>query len=174
MTAHTKRKMRREHKGYLPNIEIIIDNRQRKYPVDHQKMRTWAIAILSMEKEAAVEVGLIFVSDRVIRRFNRQYRGLDVPTDVLSFPIRDTNVSQQRTPWVSTSAPFSLLGDVMISLERADAEAPSYGRDYSSQLLFLMIHGLLHLLGYDHEQSRNEARRMQRRERLLFEKIYIH
>jgi len=156
----------------LSNIEVTISNRQRKYPVDHQKMRAWAVAVLSMQHELSVEVGLVFVGDRIIRQFNRDYRGLDAPTDVLSFPMRDQNL-KRGLPSASPAFPPSLLGDVMISLERADAEAPLYGREYSGQVLFLLIHGLLHLLGYDHERSRSEAVRMQRREKLLFKEIYI-
>jgi len=157
----------------LSSIDVTINNRQRKYPVDHQKMRDWAVAVLSLQHELSVEVGLVFVSDRVIRRFNKQYRGLDIATDVLSFPMRDQSQQQKRgVPSALLSCPPSLLGDLMISLERADAEAPLYGREYSGQVLFLLIHGLLHLLGYDHERSRSEAVRMQRRERLLFQKIF--
>jgi len=154
-------------------IEVTIDNRQRRYPVDRTTMRHWATAVLSMQKETSVTVGIILVNDQIIRQFNRQYRGLDVPTDVLSFPTIDHDLIPRKNPRGGLGEPPVLLGDVMISLERADAESSSYGKKYSGQVLFLLIHGLLHLLGYDHERSKNEAIRMQRREKFLFRKIYI-
>ncbi|MFY9270606.1 MAG: rRNA maturation RNase YbeY, partial [Candidatus Manganitrophaceae bacterium] len=66
----------------------------------------------------------------------------------------------------------SLIGDVMISLERSAEEAALYGRLKNEQLLILLIHGILHLLGYDHERSPEEARRMERRERFLMKKLW--
>lgn len=146
-----------------PDIKIIIQNSQRKYPLDKKQISDWIGKILWLQGKAEAEVGLTFVNDSVIRAFNRQYRGKDAPTDVLSFSMLE-GIGGKLHP--------HFLGDVMISLERAYKEAPLFYRNYTEQLLFLLIHGLLHLLGYDHEQSRNEARRMQRREKQLFDQVY--
>lgn len=83
---------------------------------------------------------------------NRQYRGKDKPTDVLSFPLADE------------LQPF-LLGEVVISVETAARQAQRRGHTLREELQTLLVHGILHLLGYDHEVSRNEAIRMQKKER---------
>ncbi|MBI3359230.1 MAG: rRNA maturation RNase YbeY, partial [Nitrospirae bacterium] len=143
-------------------MRILIQNRQRKYPINTRQIRQWVSDILKMQNEEDVEIGLVFVNNRTIQRYNRDYRGKDTPTDVLSFPIRSAG---------ATHAP-PLLGDIMISLEKTYEEAPLFYRSVHEQLLFLSIHGILHLLGYDHEQSRNDAMRMKRREKVIFEAIY--
>jgi len=92
------------------------------------------------------------VTDPEIHVLNRQYRGKDKPTDVLSFPLADT-----LQP--------SVLGDVVISVETAARQAQRRGHSLQEELQILLIHGILHLLGYDHEVSRREAVRMHRKER---------
>ncbi|TAK00638.1 MAG: rRNA maturation RNase YbeY [Candidatus Manganitrophaceae bacterium] len=144
-------------------MNISVQNRQRTYPVNRKSILNWARKILSMQKVDQAEMGIIFVNDRRIRIYNREYRKKDKPTDVLSFPMRE-GVGGALHP--------HFLGDVMISLERSAEEALEYGRSRREQLLILLIHGTLHLLGYDHERSPAEERRMQRRERLLFKRIY--
>ncbi len=92
------------------------------------------------------------MTDPEIHILNRQYRGKDKPTDVLSFPLAD-----ELQPL--------LLGDVIISVETAARQAQRWGHLLREELQTLMIHGVLHLLGYDHEISRSEAIRMHRKER---------
>jgi probable rRNA maturation factor len=92
------------------------------------------------------------VPDPTIQALNRQYRGKDKPTDVLSFPLADE------------LQPF-LLGEVVISTETAARQAERHGHTLREELQILLIHGILHLLGYDHEVSRGEAARMRRKER---------
>jgi probable rRNA maturation factor len=92
------------------------------------------------------------VRDPEIHALNRQYRGKNKPTDVLSFPLADE--------W----QPF-LLGDVVISVETAARQAQRRGHALGEEIQTLLIHGILHLLGYDHEVSRSEAIRMHRKER---------
>ncbi len=143
-------------------MKILIQNRQRKYPLNERQIRRWVSAILKMQNEADAEMGLVFVNNRTIRTYNKNYRGKDAATDVLSFPMRSTGAKD-----------FSpLLGDIMISLKKCYEEAPLFYHRNSEHLLFLLIHGILHLLGYDHEQSRNEAAKMKRREKVIFEAVY--
>lgn len=104
------------------------------------------------------ELSLALVSDAQIRRLNRQYRHRDVATDVLSFPMHGRSRPRQG-PW--------LLGDVVISVDMIRRQARADGCPSIDVAERLLIHGLLHLLGYDHEVSESEARRMARRERLL-------
>jgi rRNA maturation RNase YbeY len=103
------------------------------------------------------ELSLLVVSDRTMRDLNRRWRGRDRPTDVLSF-------AQQEGPG---AVPGGLLGDVVISLDTAARQAAERGASLGREGERLLVHGLLHLLGYDHERSPAEARRMQRRERAL-------
>ena len=143
-------------------MQIFIQNRQRKYPINERQLRQWISAILKIQNEEGAEIGLVFVNNLTIQKYNKDYRGQDVATDVLSFPMR-----------VVGATPASpLLGDLMISLEKAYEEAPLFHHGNSEHLLFLIIHGILHLLGYDHEQSRNEAARMKRREKKIFEAVW--
>jgi rRNA maturation RNase YbeY len=103
------------------------------------------------------ELSIVLVSDRRMQRLNREWRGRDRPTDVLSF-------SQREGPG---PAPDGVLGDVVISVDTARRQANERGEPVAREGERLLIHGLLHLLGYDHERSEAEARRMRRREREL-------
>ena len=103
------------------------------------------------------ELSLLLVSDGEMRRLNRRWRGRDRPTDVLAF-------AQAEGPG---GAPDGMLGDVVISVDTARRQARQRGETLGREADRLLIHGLLHLLGYDHERSAAEARRMQRRERAL-------
>lgn len=92
-----------------------------------------------------------------MRRLNRQYRGLDKTTDVLSFPLYEAGMLR----------PGDALGDIVISIPRAAAQAAAYGVSLRNELLRLLLHGLLHLIGYDHEKNTYQKRRMQRKEKEL-------
>lgn len=98
------------------------------------------------------------MTDPTIHALNRQYRGKDKPTDVLSFPLADE------------IQPF-LLGDVVISIETAARQAQRRRHSLPEEVQTLLIHGILHLLGYDHEVSRSEAIRMHRKEREVMQVI---
>jgi len=99
----------------------------------------------------------MFVNDRQIRRLNHRYRRSDRATDVLAFPAMSTG---------RNGAPL-VLGDVVISIDTALRQARQSGAALRDECLSLLIHGYLHLLGYDHERSRREAVRMRRLERRL-------
>jgi probable rRNA maturation factor len=103
------------------------------------------------------ELSLSLVADPEMRTLNRTYRGKDRPTDVLSFPLHE--------PPIPKAAPS--LGDVVISIDTAAAAAVEQGRPLAACLDDLLIHGVLHLLGYDHEASAAEERRMERRARTV-------
>jgi len=143
-------------------MQIFIQNRQRKFPLDEGEITRWTHQILLMEKIENGEIGLVFVNNRRIRHYNRDYRQINRATDVLAFPMRE-GIGGDLHP--------DFLGDVMISLERTDSDAQRFGRDYNSHLLILLIHGTLHLLGYDHTRSPDEEKRMQEREKLIFKAI---
>lgn len=114
------------------------------------------------------ELSLTLTSDRAIRALNRDWRGIDAATDVLSFSqLEDSGA----TPSARRSPAGTLLGDVVISIDTALAQAREAGVAPASRLRRLLIHGFLHLLGYDHERSPADARRMFARERALTARI---
>ena len=101
-----------------------------------------------------VEISLLLTDDAHIREFNRDYRGKDAPTDVLSFAMEEGD-----TFILPAGAP-RMLGDIIISRERAAAQAEAYGHSQVREEVFLFIHGLLHLLGYDHERGPEDEKEM--------------
>ncbi len=113
---------------------------------------------------ARADLSLLLVGDRFMRRLNRLYRRKDRTTDVLAFPVRKH--SARPAPRASRLAP-ELLGDVVISLPQAERQAAQAGHTLEREMAVLVIHGVLHLLGYDHERSAREARRMSRREQVV-------
>lgn len=146
-------------------------------------LRRDAVRILSLLDLAKCELSLVIVSDRKIRRLNREYRGKDKATDVLSFPLTEAdeigppplgcdrrNSGESATVSMS-SAPLCALGDVVISAETASRQARTLGERPSARMRTLLIHGTLHLLGYDHEASPIEARRMFAKEHELAERL---
>lgn len=115
-----------------------------------------------MEGAMKGEVSVTFVDDETIRQLNRQYRHVDQPTDVLSFPLE----GDFPGPREDSDVPL-LLGDIVISVPRAVEQAEAYGHSLDRELGFLATHGFLHLLGYDHEDEQEETRMFQRQEEVL-------
>jgi len=108
-----------------------------------------------------LEISVLFVNDTAMRRLNHLYRGIDRTTDVLSFPL----ISEKS----ALHAGQLLLGDIVISLPQAKRQAEEYRTTFNRELARLLIHGLLHLLGYDHEKSSYRAAKMRRLEAELAE-----
>jgi len=117
-------------------------------------------AVLEYEKfEGPAEISVTFVDNAAIQELNAQYRGKDMPTDVLSFPLGENGVYDKNE---DTGA--SLLGDIVISMEKAMEQAELYGHALQREVAFLTVHSMLHLLGYDHEAGGLEAVRMREKE----------
>ena len=131
--------------------------RGRRVPALARRLARSARRLLGALRLPDAELSLVLVSDRVMHELNRRWRGKDRPTDVLAF-------AQAEGPG---GAPEGLLGDVVISVDTARRQAAERGHSLAAEGERLLVHGLLHLLGYDHERSAAEARRMQRRERVL-------
>jgi len=139
-------------------VEVI--NRQRKYEVDCDLLRICAEKVLSLVGRREGELSILLVNNRRIREFNKRYRGIDRPTDVLSFPMdKDSGYGPV------------LLGDIVVSLEKADAQAREYGHPMLTELLMLIVHGILHLFGYDHGKSPEDATVMKRKEMSIMRKL---
>ncbi|BCA54968.1 putative rRNA maturation factor [Nitrospira sp. KM1] len=127
-------------------------------------IRRIARSILLELGEASSELGLAFVGDRRIHRLNKEFRGKDYATDVLAFPMGFPD-----SPL--TEFPVRQLGDVVISLPTAMRQARLGSRSIDEEITALMVHGILHLCGYDHETAEREARRMRRREHMVLRRL---
>ncbi len=101
-----------------------------------------------------LEVSLTLVDDARMAALNQQYRGLAGTTDVLSFPMDLCEVSDEE--WSATSKMELLLGDIVISVPRALSQAVDYDNSFTQEMVFLAVHGMLHLIGYDDEIERNQ------------------
>jgi rRNA maturation RNase YbeY len=138
-------------------VPVSIASRGRRAPALAARLGRAARRLLAALRLADAELSLLLVSDAEMRKLNRAWRGKDRPTDVLAF-------AQREGPG---GAPDGLLGDVVISVDTARRQAVERGHTLGVEAERLLVHGVLHLLGYDHERSPAEARRMQRRERTL-------
>jgi probable rRNA maturation factor len=126
--------------------------------VDRARLLRLAQAVLSEVGESSADLGLSFIGDRRMRGLNRRFRGKDRSTDVLAFAAREA-----RMPPATRRLPRP-LGDVVISVPTAMRQAKEGQRSLDEEIVALLVHGILHLCGYDHERSNDEAHRMQRRE----------
>ncbi|HVS83484.1 MAG TPA: rRNA maturation RNase YbeY [Pyrinomonadaceae bacterium] len=138
-------------------IEIV--NRQRR-KLDTKQWRDFGVKALRVIRKDKPDVTIVFVSDEAIKKLNRKFRGKNQATDVLSFPTEaEVFESEHRAH----------LGDVVISVQRASAQAKENGLSFSGEIEQLILHGLLHLCGYDHETDRGEMNRLELRLRRKLE-----
>jgi probable rRNA maturation factor len=141
-------------------VKIRIENRQKKQKIKKLSLRKVAQRILSALEFPEGELSVVIVDDKEIRFFNRQYLHRDRPTNVISFAMQEGE-GEGIQP--------AVLGDVMISADTAARDAAEADLPFESELYFLLLHGILHLLGYDHEGGKMaEARRMEAKEEEIF------
>ena len=112
------------------------------------------------------ELSITLTDDEHIHALNKKFRGIDRPTDVLSFAFRESDEPE------IIGADFDILGDVIISLERAKIQAEDFGHSFLREIIFLEVHGLLHLLGYDHIDD-DERREMEAEQKFVMAKLGI-
>lgn len=149
-------------------MEIILDNRQDKIKVSEDllgKINDIIVETLYYEGyDDNYEVSLSFVDNEEIHELNREYRGVDRATDVLSFPLLtddfDVEVEEES------------LGDIVISLERALEQSEEYDHSFEREVCFLVCHSMFHLLGYDHDTEEN-TKDMRKREEDVLNKLNI-
>jgi probable rRNA maturation factor len=132
--------------------EIALQNPNQYQEASARRLRPWLNRLLPALVPAGGSFGVRFVSDREMRRTSRFYRNLDKTTDVLSFPGEDGGGEEMRH-----------VGDVLISVPVARRQAVAAGHDVERELRVLVLHGLLHCLGYDHETDQGEMERLERR-----------
>ncbi len=142
---------------------VFFENRQRavKLPGGIRALLRCCVAE-TLKREgvnAPAEVSISFVSDEEIAALNTEYRGKPVATDVLSFPMGEDGEYEKN---LETGA--ILLGDIVISAKAAVRQAEQYGHSAEREFAFLTVHSMLHLLGYDHENSKTEDEEMQQKQ----------
>ena len=147
----------------MEKIRVIIDNKQKavKIPTGLRMLvRRCCNAVLKLEDfRDSAEISVTFVDNEQIHELNRQYREKDAPTDVLSFPMGENGVYDENH---ATGA--KILGDIVISMEKAVEQAQRYGHSLEREVGYLTAHSMLHLLGYDHEKSGMDRVRMREKE----------
>ena len=152
----------------MDKIKVTIDNKQKAIKVPtgvRMLIRRCCHAVLELEQfEGSAEVDVSLVDNEQIHAINLEQRNIDAPTDVLSFPLGEDGVYD---PNPATGA--YMLGDIVISLERAKAQAEEYGHTLQREVGYLTVHSMLHLLGYDHVEGGLEAVRMREKEEKVME-----
>ncbi len=143
--------------------KVLITNQQKKVKIPSGLrilIRRSCNAVLEFEGfEQPAEISVTFVDNAEIQTLNTQYRGKDMPTDVLSFPLGEDGKYD-----VDQDTGACLLGDIVISMEKAMEQAELYGHPLQREVAFLTVHSMLHLLGYDHEQGGLAAVKMREKE----------
>jgi len=147
-------------------MKVYIKNQQRLIRVNQQRIRSLLRKALRLLGLRRAELSILFVNDRRMRILNRQYRGVDRTTDVLSFPQ-----IEHCSKLSALSSKQFVLGDIIINLHKAKRQAAEYGLTLDEELKKLLIHGLVHLLGYNHEKSRHHENKMEKKEKELLDAI---
>ncbi|MGN1341063.1 MAG: rRNA maturation RNase YbeY [Oscillospiraceae bacterium] len=153
-------------------IEIFLSNEQDKLdpPQDIEKLIEDCTAA-ALEEEGiddTAEVSVTLVDNEGIRQLNNEHRGIDRETDVLSFPLGDDDGYE-----IDPDNDAIMLGDIVISLEKAAQQAEEFGHSYRREVAFLITHSLFHLLGYDHVNGEEEEKEMFGKQEKVLDKLGI-
>ena len=148
----------------MTKLKIYFENSQEIFPIKFKLKRLLRRAILATlkyeEQQGDFEVSLTFIDNEGIHALNKEYRNIDRPTDVLSFPQIDYELGEEAE---------GMLGDIVLSLERAKEQAEEFGHSFERECAFLCVHSTLHLLGYDHELSEEDDADMRARQSAVME-----
>lgn len=139
---------------------VEVFNEQEKKVKEIEEIKPFLLFALEKERLNDVEFNIIIVDNNKIREINKTYRGIDRETDVISFALEDEKE-------MLLMGEHRVLGDIYISLEKAEMQALEYGHSLQRELCFLSIHGLLHLLGYDHMKEEEEKIMFQKQKEIL-------
>lgn len=154
-------------------LMIYFENEQDKYTISYKlKMLMRRVIEATLMEESfdnACEVSFTFTDNEKIHVLNRDYRGVDRPTDVLSFPMTDY---ENSTGEPLADEPVRSLGDIILSLEKAGEQAEEFGHSFEREVTFLCVHSMLHLLGYDHESEADEEE-MCALQRVIMERLNL-
>jgi probable rRNA maturation factor len=162
-------------------MKVSLKNQQRSIYLNQQRIIRELRKALTLTGLQNAELSILFVNSRRMKLLNARYRGVNQVTDVLSFPqlsqeeIKDLRKRQAilKKPHIANVMPPSdiLLGDIVICLPVASQQAKDLRVSFTAHLLRLMVHGLLHLLGYDHEINAYQKRKMEKKERELLHAV---
>ena len=154
----------------MEKIRVVIDNKQKNVKIPtglRMLVRRCCNAVLRMENfPGPAEISVTFVNNEQIHELNRQYRDKDMPTDVLSFPMGENGEYD-----VNHDTGAKILGDIVISMEKAVEQAQRYGHSLEREVGYLTAHSMLHLLGYDHETSGLDRVRMREKEEQVMSQL---
>lgn len=147
-------------------VKVVITDSQKKVRVPtgmRMLVRRACIAVLREEKiQGDSEVSVTFVDNEEIRRLNKEFRDIDSATDVLSFPLGENGEYD-----INPDTGAKLLGDVVISLERAMEQAKEFGHSLEREVCYLSVHSMFHLLGYDHMEPQEKAEMRMKEETVM-------
>ena len=154
------------------NLTVYYENEQNAIPVTYKLKMLIRRAIsetLAFEQYGNdVEVSVTLTDSEGIQDLNLRFRGIDAPTDVLSFPLFDFEGETDEPPVDEIQ---NMLGDIVLNLERTQAQAEEFGHSFEREAAFLTVHSMLHLLGYDHETGDEDEADMRARQRAVMERM---
>lgn len=164
------------------HVDVFVSNEQTDISLDEQRWQSLALSVLQKEGvRGQAEMALLFVTREAITEMNRIHMDSDFPTDVLAFPIDMIDNSRAAGPTARSTSPVVsrvdagelplLVGDVVVCPSVADEQAAGHAGSLDDEIALLVTHGILHVLGYDHDNETN-AERMRERERHLLEQVY--
>jgi len=140
-------------------VEITVNNVQQKFklPQGYESLLKECVALACKLEglQENYEVSITIMDDESVRNYNRDYRGVDAPTDVLSFSLLEETDDEPEI-FIEGGEDSLVLGDIIISAEAVRRQAEEYGHSVIRELCFLTVHGIFHLLGYDHQTSEAE------------------
>lgn len=153
-------------------VDIILEDEQDKQPLTEkirQAITNVCETVLKNEEcDFDAQISITLTDNRGIREINREQRGIDSATDVLSFPMLEFDENGNADGEYETDGDFITLGDIVISMERAKAQSEEYGHSFLREVAFLTAHSMLHLLGYDHvDDEEGERIMIQKQEKIL-------
>ena len=158
-------------------VDIILENEQDDLPVTEEIesaiCRVCERTLESEECDFDAQISVTLTDDETIRRINKANRGIDKPTDVLSFPLLEFDENGVADGGYETDGEYVMLGDIVISMERAARQAEEYGHSLLREVSFLTAHSMLHLLGYDHVDDAEGERVMNEKQESVLASLGI-
>jgi len=157
----------------VEDTKVFIENEQSAVGIREEHCRLLQDTVLECLKheniKAGCEVNILLTDDESIKQINKQFRNVDAPTDVLSFPMADIKKGDINDDGSDYDPDEGLLmiGDIVISTETALRQSELYGHSFEREIAFLTAHGVFHLLGYDHMEKDEEAEMMEKQEAVL-------
>ena len=151
-------------------MEVIISNypEELSFPTEiEENVRAAAEKVGELYGVENGEVSVTLTNNDYIHQLNRKYRQIDRPTDVLSFALNES-----EEPDIENGPDINVLGDIILSVERAEEQAADYGHSLRREIAFLTVHGMLHLLGYDHMEEADRLE-MEKEQRYVMEQLGI-